>query len=69
MRKRHEMTLMGHAESEAEEWFCSVCGRRMLARWEPEFDTLVLEYGDDTAVHYGTKGGLRLDDVVVDEAK
>jgi hypothetical protein len=41
----------------------------MLMRWEPEFDTLVLAHGDDTAVHYGAKGGLRLDDLVADQAK
>ena len=69
MRKRHEMTLMGQAESGAEEWFCSTCGRRMLMRWEPEFETLILERGDETAAHYGAKGALRLDDLVVDEAK
>jgi hypothetical protein len=66
MNKRHEMTLMGPAESGAEEWFCSICGRLMLMRWEPEFETLVLKYGDDTAVHYGAKGALRLDGLVVD---
>lgn len=69
MHKRHEMTLMGHAESGAEDWSCSICGRRMLMRWEPEFDTLILEHGDETAVHYGSKGGLRLDGLAVDEAK
>lgn len=65
MSVRHEMTLLGQAESGAEEWFCSSCGRRTLMRWTPEFDTLVLEHGDDTAVHFGGKGGLRLGDLVV----
>ena len=69
MRKRHEMTLTGHAESGAEEWLCSICGRLMLMRWEPEFDTLVLDHGDDTAVHYGAKGGLRLDALAVDQSR
>lgn len=69
MRKRHEMTLVDYAESGAEEWSCSVCGRRTLVRWEPEFDTLVLEHGDDTAVHYGAKGGLRLGELTVDQSR
>jgi len=37
----------------------------MLMRWTSEFDTLLLEHGDDTAIHFGGKGGLRLNDVVV----
>jgi hypothetical protein len=69
MQERHEMTLAGHAESGTEEWFCSICGRRMQMRWEPEFHTLVFEFGDDTAVHYGTRGALRLDELVADQAK
>ena len=59
------MVLQGHVDSGAEEWVCLSCGRRMLMRWSPEFDRLLLEHGDDTAVHFGGKGGLRLTDVVV----
>jgi hypothetical protein len=64
------MVLAGHADGGAEEWFCPSCGRRMLMRWTPEFDTLVLEHGDDAAIHFGGKGGLRLNhlDVVPDPA-
>lgn len=65
MRERHEMILQGHVDSGAEEWSCPSCGRRMLMRWTPEFDTLLLEHGDDTAVHFGAKGAFRLNDVVV----
>jgi hypothetical protein len=60
MPESHEMILQGHVDSGAEEWFCPSCGRRMLMRWTPEFDTLLLEHGHDTAVHFGAKGGLRL---------
>jgi hypothetical protein len=59
------MILIGYADSGAEEWLCPRCNRRMLMRWSPEFDTLLLDHGDDTAVHFGGNGGLRLDDVVV----
>jgi hypothetical protein len=37
----------------------------MLMQWKPVFDTLLLEHGDDTAVHFGAKGGLRLSNVAV----
>jgi hypothetical protein len=33
-------------------------------QWKPVFDTLLLEHGDDTAVHFGAKGGLRPNEVV-----
>ena len=62
------MILTGHAESGAEEWACPTCGRRMLLRWPPHYEKLVLEHGDDTVVHVGGKGGLRVDEAVVTQA-
>ena len=59
------MVLAGSAESGAEEWVCPSCGRRMLLRWPPDYQKLVLEHGDDTAVHVGGKGGLRVGQAVV----
>lgn len=59
------MILTGSAESGAEEWICPSCGRRMLLRWPPDYEKLVLEHGDDTAVHVGGKGGLRMGQVAV----
>jgi len=59
------MILAGTAESGAEEWICPSCGRRMLLRWPPDYEKLVLEHGDDTAVHVGGKGGLRMGQAVV----
>jgi hypothetical protein len=40
----------------------------MLLRWPPDFEKLVLEHGEDTAIHVGGKGGLRLGDVAVTPA-
>jgi hypothetical protein len=57
---RHEMSFEGCAESGAEEWACSTCGRRMLLRWPPRYEKLVLEHGDVAAIHVGGKGGLRV---------
>jgi hypothetical protein len=54
------MVLSGYAESGAEEWTCPACGRRMLLRWPPHFERLVVEGGDVGAVHVGGKGGLRM---------
>jgi hypothetical protein len=53
------MVLTGLTESGAEEWLCPACQRRLLLRWRPHFQTLVLEHGDTSAVHAGSKGGIK----------
>jgi hypothetical protein len=65
---RHEMILTSTGESGAEEWVCPTCGRRMLLRWPPHFEKLILEHGDEAAIHVGEKGGLRLGQVAVTPA-
>ena len=60
VRETHQMILNGRAESGAEEWVCPDCGRRVLMRWPPDFERLILEHGDDGAVHVGAKGGVRM---------
>lgn len=57
MAEWHDMVRTGLEESGAEEWLCPVCGRRMLMKWRPRFERLVLEDGDPTAMHAGAKGG------------
>jgi hypothetical protein len=59
------MILNGQAESGAEEWVCPTCGRRMLLRWPPEYEKLVLDHGDDSAIHVGGKGGVRVGGLVI----
>lgn len=61
----HEMILSGTRESGAEEWACPTCGRRIVFRWPPRYEKLVLEYGDANAVHVGGKGGLRVGGLAV----
>lgn len=57
---QHEMQLEKIYPSGAEEWFCPVCGRRVIMRWPPVYQQIVLEAGDESAVHSGSKGGLRM---------
>lgn len=64
----HEMVLTGTVESGAEEWSCLSCERRMLLRWPPHYEKLVLELGDENATHVGGKGGVRLGAVDVEPA-
>jgi len=62
------MVLAGRTESGAEEWVCPTCGRRMLMRWPPRFEKIVLEDGDSSAVHAGAKGGVLMRKAEVTQA-
>lgn len=59
MAEKHEMVLSGRVAPETEEWACPRCGRRLLLRWPPNYEKVVLEQGDLTAVHVGGQGGVR----------
>ncbi len=59
------MILRACAKSGAEEWVCPDCGRRLLVKWPPGFERILLEHGDDSAVHVGAKGGVRMTGVEV----
>ncbi|MER8184127.1 hypothetical protein [Kitasatospora sp. NPDC094015] len=47
------MRLTGRLASGADEWSCPTCGRRISLKQPPEPDLVVLEPGDETAVHVG----------------
>ncbi|QXJ19748.1 hypothetical protein AGRA3207_000330 [Actinomadura graeca] len=53
MRKAHEMRMVGTEESGLEEWACPTCGRRLMLRWPPHYEKLVVEPGDELAGHVG----------------
>lgn len=57
----HTMQLERTLPSGAEEWFCPVCGRRFLMQWPPAYSKVVLDAGDEYAVHSGARGGLRVE--------
>jgi len=63
----HEMELIATHPSGAEEWFCPTCGRRVLMRWPPAYEKVLLEAGDEAAIHSGAKGGLRMSPPQIDE--
>ena len=44
----------------AEEWYCPICGRRILIQWPPAYRKVVLAAGDQYAQHSASKGGLRI---------
>jgi hypothetical protein len=59
-QEHHEMQLVQTHSSGAEEWLCPTCGRRFIMNWPPAYSKIVIEAGDEYAVHSGGKGGLRL---------
>jgi len=59
--QQHEMQLEKAHPSGAEEWYCPTCGRRFLMQWPPDYRKIILEPGDEYAMHSGGKGGLRME--------
>jgi hypothetical protein len=57
------MTRTRTLERGAEEWSCTRCSRRLLLRRPPAFEKVVLESGDEWAMHVGGTGGLQADTV------
>jgi hypothetical protein len=55
----HEMVMVGVSDSGTEEWLCPQCGRRTLMRWEPGYERVVLDVGDDLATHFGGRSRIR----------
>jgi len=53
------MTRARTLEPGVEEWSCTVCSRRLLFRWPPAFEKVVLDRGDEWAAHVGGSGGVR----------
>jgi len=62
--EQHEMMLEERQASGAEAWWCPTCGRRLVLRWSPEYEKLVLSRGDEHARHAGGTGGLSVRGVV-----
>lgn len=60
MREQHEMILSGPAAGGGEEWVCVMCTRRIVLRWPPSFQIVVLDPGNASAIHVGGKGGVAM---------
>ncbi len=49
----HAMILERTYPSGVEEWYCPTCGRRMIMRWPPFYQKIVLVPGDEHVIHDG----------------
>ena len=59
-QEQHDLILEKTHDSGAEEWSCPTCGRKMLVQWDPSFKRIVLEKGNDMAIHNGSKGNINI---------
>jgi hypothetical protein len=62
----HEMTRTRALERGAEEWSCTQCSRRLLFRWQPRFERVVLDRGDERVAHVGGAGGMQMTSATVE---
>jgi hypothetical protein len=56
----HEMTRTRTLAHGVEEWSCTECSRRLLFRWPPAFEKVVLDRGDQWAAHVAGSGGVQI---------
>jgi hypothetical protein len=54
------MTRTRALERGVEEWSCTQCSRRLLFRWPPRFEKVVLDRGDERVTHVGGAGGMQM---------
>ncbi len=54
----HKLILVQQYDSGAEEWYCPTCGRRFMMQWSPCYQRVVLEAGDEMAVHNTGRGAM-----------
>lgn len=57
---QHQMVVEKTFPSGAQEWYCPTCGRRFILQWPPNYERIILNEGDETAVHTGGSGGVSM---------
>ena len=67
--QHHDMQLEATHPSGMEEWHCPTCGRRFLMQWPPEYQKVVLQPGDEYAIHRAGKGGVQIGPPAIGKAQ
>ena len=57
--EKHEMHLVEEHAPGIIEFACELCGRRLLMQWHPEYKKVVLQPGNEEAIHTGSQGGIQ----------
>jgi hypothetical protein len=64
----HRLELVA-TRGDTDELFCPLCGRRVLLRWPPNYQKIVIDEGDSTIIHDFGKGGLDISGVEVSDPR
>lgn len=62
--RNHSILVIRTHPSGAEEWFCPTCGRKFLVQWSPEYQCVVIDPGDVSAIHNMSRGALVVEERV-----
>ncbi len=54
--QNHEILVAKRYPTGAEEWYCPTCGRHFIVQWTPSYQGMVLNAGDEKAVHNMSRG-------------
>lgn len=60
---QHQMVVVKENQDGSQEWLCPVCGRHFIMQWPPNYKRIILEAGDENAVHTGGSTGLGMSSV------
>lgn len=63
--EHHTMVVAKRYDNGAEEWVCPTCGRRFMLQWPPEYKRIVLDPGDEDAIHSGGSGGISMGEMAI----
>lgn len=58
--EQHEMVVKQSYPSGAQEFYCPTCGRRFILQWPPAYQRIILDEGDENAIHSSGSGGLTM---------
>lgn len=65
----HKMVVKSTYPTGAQEWYCPTCGRCFILQWPPNYKRIILNEGDEQAIHSGGTGGLEMGPVEVQPAE
>jgi len=58
--EQHEMVITRRFPSGAQEFYCPTCGRRFILQWPPTYQRIILDPGDENAIHSSATAGITM---------
>ena len=60
MPEQHRMILHYTDSNGVDTFVCPQCGYCVMIQWPPHYKQTVLQFGDESALHHASKGGLEI---------